>query len=76
MEINEGESTFNSLFINLFLKVVADAVALEMVGSRSDFLPGEVNLKAMSKQLKELENSQGDRDRYMADGIVSVVFSH
>ncbi|KAG1413349.1 hypothetical protein G6F59_010742 [Rhizopus arrhizus] len=70
LEINEGESTFNSLFINLFLKVVADAVALEMVGSRSDFLPGEVNLKAMSKQLKELENSQGDRDRYMADGTM------
>ncbi|KAG1176736.1 hypothetical protein G6F46_002079 [Rhizopus delemar] len=70
LDIKEGESTFNSLFIYPFLKAVADAVAMEMAGSRTDFLPGEVNLKAMSEQLKELGNIQDDRDRYMADGIV------
>lgn len=43
----------NSLFVYLFVKVVADVIAADIDKSLADLRPGEVKLKLLSNQLKK-----------------------
>lgn len=72
MDIEDGESVFNSLFIYPFVKAVADVITTDIENSLADFRPGEVKLKSMSNQLKKSEILKDDKCNYLADGIIKL----
>lgn len=72
LNIEDGESVFDSLFIYPFLKAVADAIAASSNISRADLRPGEAKLKSMSNQLKKSELYKNDKCDYLADGIIKL----
>ncbi|CAO3621285.1 unnamed protein product [Mucor hiemalis] len=72
LNIEDGESVFDALFIYPFIKAVADIVANEIESTLADFRPGEVILKSMSNQLRKIEIFKNDRCNYLADGIIKL----
>jgi hypothetical protein len=60
LNIEDGESVFDYLFIYPFLKAVANSIAADIDNSRADFCPSEAILKSMSNQLKKSEIYKND----------------
>ncbi|GAA5798331.1 hypothetical protein HPULCUR_003733 [Helicostylum pulchrum] len=69
VDVKDGETTFNSLFIYPFIEAVATFVANTVTWSKAGFRRGEVPLQSMAKQLKSLEFYDEESHTHLADGL-------
>ncbi|CAO3689774.1 unnamed protein product [Rhizopus stolonifer] len=72
VEIKDGKTTFNSIFIYPFLDAVATFLADSVNWSKAGFRRGETPLQSMAKQLKTLELYKEENHSYLADGIIKL----
>ncbi|KAL9551135.1 hypothetical protein PS6_005149 [Mucor atramentarius] len=69
-DVNDGESTFDDLFIYPYLVAVSKAV--QPHSCKADFKVGETCLQSMSRQLKALGLETNDKNQYKADGLIKL----
>lgn len=72
VNINDGEATFDSLFIYPFIESVTTWLKEKEEWCKAGFRHGEVNLISMNKQLKNIPLYKEDNHSYLADGIIKL----
>ncbi|GAA5802685.1 hypothetical protein HPULCUR_008159 [Helicostylum pulchrum] len=72
LDIKDGESTFDSLFVYPFLEAVSESLAESVNWSKAGFKPGEAPLISMKNQLKNSELYKEETVTYLADGIIKL----
>ncbi|KAI9470665.1 MAG: hypothetical protein EXX96DRAFT_622871 [Benjaminiella poitrasii] len=72
VDIHDGESAFNDLFLYSFLKTVCKAIVAEIDSCKIDFKPGEATLEAMKCQVKSARIGEDEKYYYKADGLIKL----